>query len=145
MIAVRIDSEYLALAKNFSFGYNFITNALNVANRNENSFALPISVPMDEHTAKVFGYSFDPSINFDLSQTWADCALVLFNNDFWQGAIELSNINDKQANIIFRFASGYIPTVNQKTKLRDFFLDKTINITGNTTSRLNCLLPLCYN
>lgn len=122
------------MPKSFSLAYKFVSNILNVYKRNDNSFVLPVRIPMNEQTAIIFGYSFDPKISFDISQTFSDCALQLNGSDFWQGAVTISSISSIEINIIFRFASGYIPSVNLKNNLKDFFRERYLNITGNTTN-----------
>jgi hypothetical protein len=149
MLSLRINTTQIPLSKDFALGFNFLMNVLNISESIDPSFTLPITVPNTEVVSQLIGYAQDPQSDFDLSQVFDDCAIMLDGNDFWLGAIEIGNANDDDVSFNFRFASGYIPTVNQKNKLRELFDDVNISIKGTSTNKYyitwNSTLPDSYS
>lgn len=141
MLSLRISSTHLPLPKSFALGFNFITNVLNISEKIDPSFSLPITVPNTEEVSELFGYGHEATSDFDLSQTFEDCAVMLNGNDYWPGAIEIASGDDDEFRLNFRFASGYIPTVNEKQTLKELFEDVAINITGGTTRTYTLVWP----
>lgn len=144
MISIRINTETIPLPNDFSFAFSMATNILNIEDFTNPSFSLPITIPINEQSTKIFGFALDPDL-LDVSRIadpFDDCAIQWGGNDVWIGAVEVARKKSKTIEIHFRFASGYIPTVNKRTQLRDFFKTETIDIAGTTQNFYKIIWPL---
>uniref|UniRef100_UPI004047D7A4 hypothetical protein n=1 Tax=Roseivirga sp. TaxID=1964215 RepID=UPI004047D7A4 len=137
MFSLRINKTQIPLSKDFALGFNFLTNVLNISESIDPSFTLPIEVVNNEVVSELIGYAQDPQSDFDLSQVFDDCAIMLDGNDYWKGAIDIATANEYNVKFNFRYASGYIPTVNQKLKLRELFEDVNLNFTSVKTTQVD--------
>lgn len=124
---LKVENTKLPLPQGYSVLLQIVTNVLNLEVTKPN-YTYPIHFPVNDVTAKFFGYPEEFKTNADLSKIYDNVSLGHGGIDYFKGALQLLKAGKYGYDCTFRFATGYVTTLVKNVKLKEFFDTDTIRI-----------------